>query len=57
MSEEEPAREREVASLRLPVLLLHSRLQSVACNLPKQESESQASRVTLPHTAGDYSLK
>lgn len=41
--EEELACECEVASLRLPVLLLYSRLQSMACYLPQQESKSQTS--------------
>lgn len=39
--EEELACECEVASLRLPVLLLYSRLQSMACYLPQQESKYQ----------------
>lgn len=54
MSEEEPASEREVASLRLLVLLLYSRLQSMACNLPQQESRSRVSCLTLPYICGDY---
>lgn len=45
MFEEELAGECEVASLRLPVLLLYSRLQSMARYLPQQESKF--------HTAGD----
>lgn len=43
---EELACECEVASLRLPVLLLYSRLQSMACYLPQQESKSQTSSDT-----------
>lgn len=41
--EEELASECEVASLRLPVLLLYSGLQSLACYLPQQESKSTTS--------------
>ena len=44
--EEELACECEVASLRLPVLLLYSGLQSMARYLPQQESKSQTSRDT-----------
>lgn len=43
LSEEELAGECEVASLRLPVLLLYSRLQSMACYLPQQESKFHTS--------------
>lgn len=58
MFEEELACQCEVASLRVPVLLLYSRLQSMACYLPQQESKSQTFRdtiVTLPYTSTDYS--
>lgn len=43
--EKEPSCQREVASLRLPVLLLHGGLQSVARYLPQQESESARSLI------------
>lgn len=57
MFEEELACQCEVASLRLPVLLLYSRLQSMARNLPQQESKSQTSSdsSTLPYISADYS--
>lgn len=41
LPEEELARQCEVASLRLPVLLLYSRVQSVARYLPQQEGTYQ----------------
>lgn len=40
MLEEEPTGQCEMAALRLPVLLLYGGLQSVACHMSQQESES-----------------
>lgn len=48
LPEEELARQCEVASLRLPVLLLHSRVQSVARYLPQQEGTYQGVPCNCP---------
>ncbi|KAF0039844.1 hypothetical protein F2P81_008079 [Scophthalmus maximus] len=49
VSEEELACECEVASLRLPVLLLYSGLQSMARYLPQQESDSHRIRTQISY--------
>lgn len=51
MLEEEPTGQCEMAALRLPVLLLYGGLQSVACHMSQQESESPLIHVNflLPH--------